>query len=522
MSSEQLSEERLQKLIQVPAEDGEHQYDQLRPDSPADREAELIQVPALNGELQYDQLGPDSPADREASTDSSSESPQNAPLEGTTLASVDAVEGNADLRAAPEAAPEAERSAPVPSPVAVTSEETHKAPRNVGELNAFLKGNVNVFQASHSPNDAELPSALETLGAQRMSIGGEKSAEGSSVQVAAPVSTDSASVKPPSEHLTAQEGATAKSSVVAAADEKKSSEVKPKSTDAGGAGSTIKRMREPLPLPRLPSATATPTATPAAPQPPPSPLRAVSPLPEPSTPRFGTIRSQISNASTEHSSQPPSIPGRAGDPPPVAHRPLSPVIPVAKQPARLVGVITPASGEAAPSVPLSPPPSLRPKATPRSPSPPPPQPPHNLYEYETPELLIQPKLPIPMDENQHIEINPHVGIRMGSAANANDSGLFDVPNRVRQRKRRHRPHSCILVWALCAYLTLYRPKYTFGNMKFKLPKLLFNCYYNTMNYEHVLIVCTILKTSASNNSNHLGDIYNLEMPSILSFFLRFW
>ena len=43
-----------------------------------------------------------------------------------------------------------------------------------------------------------------------------------------------------------------------------------------------------------------------------------------------------------------------------------------------------------------------------------------------------------------------------------------------------------------------------------------------MNYEHGLIVYTILKTIASNNNNHLGDIYNLEMPSILSFFLCFW
>ena len=44
-----------------------------------------------------------------------------------------------------------------------------------------------------------------------------------------------------------------------------------------------------------------------------------------------------------------------------------------------------------------------------------------------------------------------------------------------------------------------------------------------MNYQPGLIVCTILKTIASNNSNHLGDIYsyNLEMPSILSFFLSF-
>ena len=58
-----------------------------------------------------------------------------------------------------------------------------------------------------------------------MSIGGEKSAEGSSVQAAAPVSTDSASEKPSSEHVTAQkDGANAKSSVVAAADGKKSSE----------------------------------------------------------------------------------------------------------------------------------------------------------------------------------------------------------------------------------------------------------------------------------------------------------
>ena len=43
-----------------------------------------------------------------------------------------------------------------------------------------------------------------------------------------------------------------------------------------------------------------------------------------------------------------------------------------------------------------------------------------------------------------------------------------------------------------------------------------------MNYEHGLIVCTKFKTTsiASNNSNnHLGDIYNLEIPSILSFFM---
>ena len=43
-----------------------------------------------------------------------------------------------------------------------------------------------------------------------------------------------------------------------------------------------------------------------------------------------------------------------------------------------------------------------------------------------------------------------------------------------------------------------------------------------MNYENGLIVRTILKTIASNSSNHLEDIYNLEMPSILSFFLCFW
>ena len=41
-----------------------------------------------------------------------------------------------------------------------------------------------------------------------------------------------------------------------------------------------------------------------------------------------------------------------------------------------------------------------------------------------------------------------------------------------------------------------------------------------MNYQPGLTVCTILKTIASNNINHLGDIiYNLEMPSILSFFM---
>ena len=34
-----------------------------------------------------------------------------------------------------------------------------------------------------------------------------------------------------------------------------------------------------------------------------------------------------------------------------------------------------------------------------------------------------------------------------------------------------------------------------------------------MNYEHGLIVRTILKTIASNNSNHLGDIYNVKSRS---------
>lgn len=186
----------------------------------------------------------------------------------------------------------------------------------------------------------------------------------------------------------------------------------------------------------------------------PPPLRDASPLPtilEPSTPRFGTIRLQISNAYTAHSYPPPSYPGRAGDPPPVAPRPLSPVIPVAKQPARPVGVITPASGQAAPSIPLSPPPPLHPQVTLRgSPSPPP----LTFYEYYTPEPPIQRNL-MPLNilqQNLQIVINPHVGIRMGSAATANDSGPFDVPKRVRQRKCRHRPHSCILVWAFCAYL----------------------------------------------------------------------
>ena len=40
-----------------------------------------------------------------------------------------------------------------------------------------------------------------------------------------------------------------------------------------------------------------------------------------------------------------------------------------------------------------------------------------------------------------------------------------------------------------------------------------------MNYQPGLTVCTILKTIASNYRNHLGDIYNLEMPSILSFLM---
>ena len=42
-----------------------------------------------------------------------------------------------------------------------------------------------------------------------------------------------------------------------------------------------------------------------------------------------------------------------------------------------------------------------------------------------------------------------------------------------------------------------------------------------MNYQPCLINCTILKTIASNNSNHLKDIYDLEMPFISSFFLCF-
>ena len=43
-----------------------------------------------------------------------------------------------------------------------------------------------------------------------------------------------------------------------------------------------------------------------------------------------------------------------------------------------------------------------------------------------------------------------------------------------------------------------------------------------MNYQFCLTVCTILlKTIASNNSNYFGDIYNLEMPSILLFSYAF-
>ena len=38
-----------------------------------------------------------------------------------------------------------------------------------------------------------------------------------------------------------------------------------------------------------------------------------------------------------------------------------------------------------------------------------------------------------------------------------------------------------------------------------------------MNYQPGLINGTILKTIACNNSNHLKDIYNLEIPSISSF-----
>ena len=43
-----------------------------------------------------------------------------------------------------------------------------------------------------------------------------------------------------------------------------------------------------------------------------------------------------------------------------------------------------------------------------------------------------------------------------------------------------------------------------------------------MNYQPGLINFAILKTIASNNSNHLKDIYDLEMISISSFFLCFW
>ena len=42
-----------------------------------------------------------------------------------------------------------------------------------------------------------------------------------------------------------------------------------------------------------------------------------------------------------------------------------------------------------------------------------------------------------------------------------------------------------------------------------------------MNYQPDLIVCTIFETIASNNNNHLGDIYNLEFPSIHHFSYAF-
>ena len=58
-------------------------------------------------------------------------------------------------------------------------------------------------------------------------------------------------------------------------------------------------------------------------------------------------------------------------------------------------------------------------------------------------------------------------------------------------------------------------------MNLKLPKLLLNCYLITMNYQPGLINCTILKTIASNNSNHLKDVYDLEMPCISSFSYAF-
>ena len=42
-----------------------------------------------------------------------------------------------------------------------------------------------------------------------------------------------------------------------------------------------------------------------------------------------------------------------------------------------------------------------------------------------------------------------------------------------------------------------------------------------MNYQPGLIVCTILETIASNNSDDLGDIYILEFPSIRHFSYAF-
>ena len=42
-----------------------------------------------------------------------------------------------------------------------------------------------------------------------------------------------------------------------------------------------------------------------------------------------------------------------------------------------------------------------------------------------------------------------------------------------------------------------------------------------MKYHHGLIVCTILETIASNNNNHLWDIYNLEFSSIRHFSYAF-
>ena len=41
-----------------------------------------------------------------------------------------------------------------------------------------------------------------------------------------------------------------------------------------------------------------------------------------------------------------------------------------------------------------------------------------------------------------------------------------------------------------------------------------------MNYQHGLIVCMILETIASNTSNKLGNIYNLEVPFIRHFSLK--